>query len=181
MEIRKSTESDRTEIKNIHIKSFGEQKGPVIANLANDLLDDKTAKPLLSLVAIENEKITGHIIFTKVRVSQTTEPVSAQILAPLAVLPNAQNKGVGSKLIKEGLRQLKQSGVYLVFVLGHQDYYPRLGFKPAGTLGYEAPYHIPEKNAGAWMVQELHNGVIGRVKGKIQCSEVLNRPEHWRE
>lgn len=179
--IRKSTESERTEIRNIHINAFGEQEGPVIANLATDLLDDETAKPLLSLVAIENGKITGHIIFTNVKVSQTTEPVSAQILAPLAVLHNAQNKGVGSKLIKKGLRELKQSGVDLVFVLGHPDYYPRLGFKPSGTLGLEAPYHIPEKNSGAWMVQELHSGVIGRVKGKIICSEALSQPEHWRE
>ena len=77
--------------------------------------------------------------------------------------------------------QLKQSGVELVFVLGHPDYYPRSGFTPAGELGYEAPYHIPEEHSGAWMVQELSPGVIGRVKGKVQCSEVLNKPEHWRE
>ena len=181
LEYRKSIESDRTELRNIHIKAFGEQEGPVIANLVNDLFNDQTAKPLLSLVAIENENITGHILFTNAKVSQTTEPVSAQILAPLAVLPSDQNKGIGSKLVKEGLYQLKQSGVDLVFVLGHPDYYPRLGFKPAGALGYEAPYHIPEKNAGAWMVQELHSGVIGSVKGKIKCSEALSQPEYWRE
>ncbi len=134
MEIRKSTESDRPEIRNIHVKAFGEQEGPVVADLANDLLDDKTAKPLLSMVAIENEKIIGHIMFINVKVTQTTEPVSAQILAPLAVLPNEQNKGVGSQLIKEGLQQLKKSDVNLVFVLGHPDYYPRFGFKAAGTL-----------------------------------------------
>ena len=181
MEIRKSTESDRTKIKFVHTKAFGKQKGPEIAKLANDLLDDRTAMPILSLVATEHEKIIGHIIFTKVKVSQTTESVSAQILAPLAILPNDQNKGIGGKLIREGLSQLKQSGVELVFVLGHPDYYPRSGFTPAGALGYEAPYHIPEEHAGAWMVQELRSGVIGRVKGKVQCSEVLNQPEHWRE
>ena len=76
MEIRKSTESDRTEIKIVHTKAFGEQEGPVIAKLANDLLDDRTAMPILSLVATEQEKIIGHIIFTKVIVSQTTESVS---------------------------------------------------------------------------------------------------------
>ncbi len=181
MEIRRSTELDRTEIKNIHIKAFGEQKGPVIADLANDLLDDKTAMPLLSLVAIEHDKIIGHIIFTKVKVTQINEPISAQILAPLAVLPDAQNRGVGGQLIREGLDQLKQSGVELVFVLGHPDYYPRCGFTPAGKLGFEAPYYIPEEHAGAWMVQELSSGVIGRIKGKVKCSDVLNQPEHWRE
>jgi predicted N-acetyltransferase YhbS len=57
LKIRKSTESDKTEIKNIHIKAFGEQKGPEIAYLVNDLIDDKTATPLLSLVAVEDEKL----------------------------------------------------------------------------------------------------------------------------
>lgn len=88
---------------------------------------------------------------------------------------------LGGQLIKEGLSQLKKSGVDLVFVLGHPDYYPRYGFITAGVLGYEAPYPIPEEHADAWMVQELKNGIIGKVTGKIQCSEVLNQPEHWRE
>ncbi|MES9857655.1 MAG: hypothetical protein ABW166_13785 [Sedimenticola sp.] len=77
--------------------------------------------------------------------------------------------------------QLKDSGVELVFVLGHPDYYLRSGFNPAGVLGYEAPYHIPEEHAGAWMVQELCSGIIGKVKGKVQCSDVLSQPQHWRE
>lgn len=181
MEIRKSTESDKTEIGNVHIKAFGEKKGPVIADLVKGLMNDNTAIPLLSLVAVEDNKIIGHILFTKAKVTETTESVSVQILAPLAILPDAQRKGIGSQLIKEGLCQLKKSGVELVFVLGHPDYYPRSGFIPAGALGYEAPYPIPAEYAGAWMVQELGSGVIGRVTGKIQCSEVLHQPEHWRE
>ncbi len=172
---------DKAEINNIHIKAFGEKEGPEIANLVNDLLEDKTAMPLLSIVAVEDDKLLGHILFTKAKIQKTTESVSAQILAPLAVIPEAQNKGVGAQLIKEGLKQLKEANVELVFVLGHPNYYPRSGFKPAGILGYEAPYTIPEEHAGAWMVQELSSGVIGSVKGKVQCSEVLNKPLHWRE
>ncbi len=181
MKIRESCESDSSKIENVHMKAFGMQEGPEIVELVNKLLDDKTAMPILSLVATENEKIIGHILFTKVIITQTTVAVTAQILAPLAVLPSFQAKGVGSKLIQEGLRQLKQSGVELVFVLGHPDYYPRLGFTPAGALGYEASHHVLEKNSGAWMVQELRTGVIGRVKGKVQCSEVLNQPKYWLE
>ena len=180
MKIRKSTELDKSIIKQVHIQAFGEEKGPEIAKLVNDLFNDKTALPLLSLVAVENNKIIGHVLYTKATIAQTTEPVSAQLLAPLAVLPDVQNMGVGAKLIKEGLNELKGSEVELVFVLGHPDYYPRSGFVPAGVLGFEAPYHIPEEHAGAWMVQELRSGVIGRVKGKVQCSEVLNQPQHWR-
>jgi putative acetyltransferase len=181
VQIRKSTESDKTSIFNVHKKAFGEKKGPEIADLVKGLMTDKSAIPILSLVAVEDSKIIGHILYTKARVTGSTGSVSAQILAPLAVLPDDHGKGVGGQLIKEGLNGLKKSGVELVFVLGHPDYYPRSGFIPAGALGYEAPYPIPVENAGAWMVQELSNGVIGRVTGKIQCSEVLNRPEHWRE
>jgi predicted N-acetyltransferase YhbS len=181
LEIRHSSESDRPEIENIHLKAFGEQEGPEIADLVNRLLDDKTAKPILSLVAAENEKIIGHIIFTRVQITQTSEQIAARILAPLAVLPGFQGKGVGSKLIREGLDQLKQSGVALVFVLGHPDYYPRSGFTPAGKLGYHAPYHIAKEHADAWMVQELRPGVIGRIKGKVLCSDSLNHPKYWQE
>jgi predicted N-acetyltransferase YhbS len=181
LKIRESIELDRLEINSIHIKAFGEEKGPEIAGLVNDLFDDKTAEPLLSLVAVEDEKIIGHILFTKSGVMQTDEAVSARILAPLAILPDAQGRGVGGQLIKEGLNQLKLSEVELVFVLGHPEYYPRFGFIPAGAQGYEASYHILEEHAGAWMVQELCPGVIGRVKGKVSCSDVLNQPEHWQE
>lgn len=181
MKIRKSIETDKIEIKNIHTEAFGEKKGPEIAQLVECLFADKTAMPLHSLVAIEDDKLVGHILFSEVKITQTTASVSAQILAPLAILPDYQRKGVGSQLIKDGLKLLKNSGVELVFVLGHPDYYPRSGFIPAGVLGYEAPYHIPEKYSDAWMVQELSPGVIGKVKGKLQCSDALDEPEHWRE
>lgn len=181
MEIRRSNESEKAEIEIIHTKAFGEEKGPEIAELVNGLFDDETAMPLLSLVAVEKGQLVGHILFTKAVFAKTDKPVSIQLLAPLAVLPDVQTKGVGSKLIKEGLNQLKNAGVELVFVLGHPDYYPRCGFTTAGVLGFEAPYPIPDEHAGAWMVQALKDGIIGNVKGKVQCSEVLNQPQHWRE
>jgi hypothetical protein len=52
---------------------------------------------------------------------------------------------------------------------------------PAGVLGFEAPYPIPDEHAGAWMVQALKDGVIGRFKGKVRCAVVLDQPQHWRE
>ncbi len=181
MIVRQSTESDKTDIENIQIKAFGESKGPEIAALVNGLFGDKTALPFLSLVAIENNELIGHILFTKVFVNNAGKSLPAQILAPLAVLPEFQKRGVGSRLIKEGLNQLRAAGVPLVFVLGHPDYYPRSGFKPAGVFGYQAPYPIPEEHAGAWMVQELIPGDIEKGGGKVRCSKVLNQPEHWRE
>lgn len=169
------------EIEKIHTTAFGKEKGPEIAELVNGLFDDKTAEPLLSLVAVKNKNIIGHVLFTKVTVTHTPISVSASLLAPLAVLPEAQAKGIGGLLIKEGLDRLKKSAVDLVFVLGHPDYYPRSGFTPAGKLGFKAPYPIPAKHADAWMVIELSSGILGKAKGTVECSDVLNQPQHWRE
>lgn len=181
MKLRASNISDNDDIRAIHISAFGAEKGPVIADLAIDLLTDATAMPLLSLVAEEKGQLIGHIIFTKASIFPNNESISAQILGPLAVAPDTQNQGVGGKLIQAGLKQLRQTGVDIVFVLGHPDYYPRTGFTPAGANGFEAPYPIPEEHAAAWMVQELKGGLIGQIKGKVRCSEALNQPEHWRE
>jgi putative acetyltransferase len=96
-------------------------------------------------------------------------------------VPDFQKQGIGGKLIEYGLQVLSESMVDLVFVLGHPEYYPRYGFKPAGNLGFDAPYPIPAKNADAWMIQALRPGVIGAFGGKIICAEKLNKPEYWRE
>ena len=181
MEIRVATESDRSEIMNIHRQAFGNAKGPVIAKLVDDLLDDETATPILSLVAVDDDKLVGHILYTKAIITQTKISVSAQILAPLAIHPVAQKRGIGQNLIIEGLEQLRTSGTELVFVLGHPNYYPRCGFAPAGVQGFDAPYPIPEEHSEAWMVQELNGDVLGRINGKVKCSKVLNEPQHWRE
>jgi putative acetyltransferase len=99
----------------------------------------------------------------------------------LDVILKIQKEALGSKLIQEGLELLSKSGVELVFVLGYPDYYSRHQFTPAGIHGLEAPYPIPEKNADAWMVRQLHPGLIGKIKGKVQCANALNKPEYWRE
>jgi len=179
--IRQSTGSELKEILNIHNQAFGKDKGSVIAKLVDDLLKDETAIPILSLVAVEKNKLIGHILFTKALVTKTENSISARILAPLAILPNEQKKGIGVKLINEGLKMLKESGTELVFVLGHPAYYPRCGFIPAGEQGFQAPYHIPEEHAEAWMVQELKDDILKNNSGKIQCSKILNEPQHWRE
>jgi len=99
----------------------------------------------------------------------------------LAIVPDAQKQGIGGKLIEQGLEFLSKSRVDLVFVLGHPEFYPRYGFKPAGRLDFEAPYPIPDEHADAWMVQALKSDVIGAVSGKVGCADALNKPEHWRE
>lgn len=181
MKIRPARESDHAEISCIHMDAFGTEQGPEIVALVNELLDDQTAKPLLSLVAEIEGRLVGHILFTVAKLHSEGNDVSVRLLAPLAVATNFQGIGVGGALIKEGLKQLAAQGVDLVFVLGHPGYYPRSGFQPAGVLGFDAPYPIPLEHADAWMVQELRAGVIDSVKGTVQCAEVLNQPQHWQE
>jgi predicted N-acetyltransferase YhbS len=182
LKIRQSTESDRIAIYGIHNSAFGQQQGREIVELVNDLLDDETAKPLLSLVAEIDGKLVGHILFTVARLQTgNQEEVSIRILAPLAVSADYQGEGIGGLLIEKGLKELAKSGVDLVFVLGHPGYYPKFGFQTAGLLGFQAPYPIPPQHADAWMVQELKAGVIGSVDGRLQCSKILNQPQHWRE
>lgn len=177
MLIRKSQEDERKIIFEVEKVAFGEDE---VAVLADELMEDKTAFPLVSLLAFEGDQPIGHILFTKAAIS-TNESLSTYILAPLAVIPEYQRKGIGGCLIEEGLKILKDMTVDLVFVLGHPEYYPRHGFNPAGQLGFSAPYPIPDKNADAWMVQALRPDIIGNCKGQVICSEKLDRPEHWRE
>ena len=172
-------------VQNLHQLAFGvadsKEKGVVIGELVKSLLADPTAEPRCSLVAVEQVMVVGHVLFTKVHIEGATTNVAAQILAPLAVHPDFQAKGVGEKMIMAGLDALRKSKTQLVFVLGHRGYYPRCGFTPAGVCGFEAPYPIPAEHASAWMVQELIPGTIGTIKGKIRCAETLHQPEHWRE
>jgi predicted N-acetyltransferase YhbS len=123
----------------------------------------------------------GHVLFTRAVVSGAEAGITASNLAPLAVIPEFQGRGLGGELIRNGLRQLAEMDTDLVFVLGHPGYYRRFGFRPAGALGLIAPYPIPPQHADAWMVQELKEGTVGTVEGRIICANSLNKPEYWVE
>jgi putative acetyltransferase len=179
--IRPATELDQDGIDRVYLDAFGESQGREIVSLVHGLLADETAEPHLSLVAVENGALVGHVLFTRVTVEPGGRDVAARILAPLAVAPQRQGRGVGTALIREGLGRSSASGADLVFVLGHPDYYPRYGFRPASALGLDAPYPIPAAHADAWMVQELRPGVLGAVQGTVRCASALDEPRHWRE
>jgi len=179
--VRKAEERDREGIEDLVTASFGPAEGVEIERLIADLVADTSAQPVVSLVATTDDRVIGHILFSRARVETEGPELSASILAPLAVHPELQGKGIGSQLVTEGLGQLAEAGVDLVFVLGHPDYYPRHGFAEAGVRGFEAPYPIAAKNAGAWMVQELRPGILGAVQGTVRCADALHDPRYWRE
>lgn len=180
MLIRETQIGDSGEIMDVEKSAFGYDKE---AHLVAELLSDPSAKPLLSLLAFHDNKAIGHILFTKVRFEGQDFPQPLMhILAPLAVRPDYQRQGIGGMLIASGLKMLKESGSELVFVLGHEEYYPRHGFIPdAGSLGFSAPFPIPEEHAACWMVQALGSKGLDAGKGQILCADTLHKPEHWRE
>jgi putative acetyltransferase len=177
MMIREATESDLNTVLSVERAAF---RRDAEANLTGDLLADPTAKPLLSLLAIKDGQPVGHILFTKATI--TTAPhIKASILAPLAVIPEYQRQGIGKSLSKKGLELQAQTGIELVFVLGHIEYYPKLGFTPALKFGLEPTYPIPTEVADAWMVQALRPKILGTTSGKVMGCDAMNRPENWRE
>jgi putative acetyltransferase len=178
MYIRETNDADLSDILSVERAAFDSGKE---VELTRDLLADPTAKPFLSLMAFIDGQPAGHILFTAAHLLDSSREVVVSFLAPLAVVPKFQKRGVGGSLIKNGLERLSKSGVDLVFVVGHPEYYPRHGFTPAAKLGFETPYPIPAEHADAWMVRALHPDVIGSVSGKVICCDALNKPELWQE
>jgi putative acetyltransferase len=176
--IREAAEGDLDAVLDVERRAFG---GNAEAELVRRLLSDPSAEPRLSLLAIEDGRAVGHILFTAVKLHGATKPVTASILAPMAVIPERQGRGIGGALIRDGLKRLKEAGTDLVFVLGWPDYYPRHGFEPAGRHGLDAPYPIAPENADAWMVRALRGGVLGAVTGTVVCADALDKEEYWVE
>jgi predicted N-acetyltransferase YhbS len=89
-------------------------------------------------------------------------------LAPVSVVPEHQNKGIGSALISESLKIAKEIGFKSVIVLGHDKYYPRFGFKPASTWGIKAPFDVPDE---FFMALELGDGALEDISGTVVYSK----------
>ncbi len=120
--------------------------------------------PELSLVAESNNEIIGHIMLTKLFIENENEIYESLALAPVSVLPEYQNKGIGSKLINQSLKIAKELGYKSVIVLGHDKYYPRFGFKRASIWGIKAPFDVPDE---AFMALELEAGSLDSVTGRV--------------
>ncbi|MDR2982682.1 MAG: N-acetyltransferase [Puniceicoccales bacterium] len=178
--IREGTSGDTADILEIHHQAFNGRTD--VVDLTRDLLVDPSTSPMLSLLAIHDNKPAGHILFSNASIAGFPDNPLLHILAPLAIKPEYQRKQIGGLLIKEGLARLRAMGSKAVFVLGHPSYYPKSGFIPdAGKLGFPAPYPIPAKDADAWMVQFLVEDHSSIPRGKVICAKALDEPQHWRE
>ena len=98
-------------------------------------------KAIISLVAVSGDDVLGHILFSPV---STTPPGEAEGigLAPVAVRPDQQSRGIGSQLIREGLRLCREQAFDYCVVLGAPKYYHRFGFQKASSFGMRNEYRV---------------------------------------
>lgn len=135
------------------------------ALMVEEIRKNKEYIPELSLVAETEGRLIGHILFTPNKIISESSVFNSLTLAPVSVLPEFQNQGIGSKLIREGHRIAKTLGFTSCFVLGHADYYPRFGYHPAAKWGIPPPHGAPSE---AFMAVELVPGALTGVSGTMK-------------
>jgi putative acetyltransferase len=156
--IREESTADFAAISHVNRLAFG---GDDEARLVDRLRAEGFAR--ISLVAEHDTHVVGHLLFSDLAIVTASGSLDALALAPMAVLPDYQSRGIGSALVRRGLELCRSRGHAIVIVLGHRDYYPRFGFSPELAQPLESPY------AGAsFMALELTPGALTGVAGRVE-------------
>jgi putative acetyltransferase len=121
------------------------------------------ASPIVSLVADDRGIVRGHIMFSPVTVSERPD-LRIMGLAPMAVMHSYQRRGIGSALVRAGLDACRAMRIEAVVVLGHPEYYPRFGFRPASRFGLSCEYDVPDE---AFMAIELEHAALEGQPGRV--------------
>jgi len=133
--IREEGPDDIAAVREVNRRAFGQEQE---SNIVDALRANGGA--LLSLVAIMDDRIVGHIIYSPVSVS---DMVNGTALGPMAVLPEHQRQGIGTRLVEAGNQKIKDAGHPFIIVVGHAEYYPRFGFRPASEYGVKCEWDVP--------------------------------------
>jgi len=158
MKIRIEKPEDKQAIYAVNMAAF---RTSAEAELVDTLRDEPI--PTISLVADIDDKIVGHIFFSPVSLNK--QPTLRIIgLAPMAVLPDYQNQGIGSALVPAGLDACKKAGYQAAVVLGHPEFYPRFGFLPSIHFGIDSEYDVPPE---VFMMLELEEHALRNTSGRI--------------
>lgn len=130
---------------------------------------------LLSLVAAVENRVVGHILYSPVRLGSGPNELHGAALAPMAVLPQFQRHGIGSQLVAEGTRQLREANYPFIVVLGHPAYYPRFGFVPASRYGVRCQWQVADD---AFMLLPLNpswvSGMFGLARYRDEFAAVAS-------
>jgi len=126
----------------------------------------------LSLVAMSDHQIIGHILLTKIVIANEGARYDSLALAPVSVLPEYQGKGVGSKLINQAHQKAKSLGFKSIVLLGDPNYYSRFGYEPAHTFGISLPFDVPLEYC---MAIELEDGALDDVNGEVIYPEEFSK------
>jgi putative acetyltransferase len=157
MLIRRETEADWQAIDHVNRQAFG---GEYEVALVRRLRDDGLVAA--SLVAEQDGAVTGHLMLSWLTVRVEGRPPRAVALAPVAVLPERQRQGIGTRMVETSIETARQRGVEAVIVLGHPAYYPRFGFSAAAAQQLASPF-----SGSAFMALELVPGALAGKKGSV--------------
>jgi putative acetyltransferase len=169
IEIRESLPTDVTSIEELYPKAFPDED---LLSLVRDLLGEDST--VLSLVAIADQTVVGHAIFTTCTIAGRIDKVA--LLGPLAVAPAWHRQGIGSAIVGAGFRWLENAGRSQVFVLGDPAYYRRFGFEPDDDV--TPPYPLPEEWHGAWQSLRL-SGNERPLHGTLSVPQPWRQPALW--
>jgi len=165
--VRRELPEDVASIREVNKQAFGQDdEAAIVEKLRN------RGALLISLVALRNGQLVGHIAFSTVVIEAASLSFEAVALAPMAVLPSYQRQGIGSQLVRAGLKECRHIGHDMVVVLGHPTFYPRFGFVSAMAKGINCEFDVPEE---AWMLAELRAGALAGRAGTVKFqSEFLD-------
>lgn len=167
--VRPETVADYPAVRDVVNQAFAnDDEGE--ADLIEALRAEPSHTPEVSLVAVLDGTIVGHIIFSEARIETDAGVIAAKALGPLAVHPDVQQRGVGSQLVKEGLEACRRLGYRVSVVIGHSSYYPRFGFTRGRPLGIEMVLGRREESR---MVMALEPGALDGVRGTVYFSPVF--------
>lgn len=174
IKIRQEQQADFSQTENVIKRAFAdvEISDKNEHELVARLRKSEAFIPPLSLVAVhqDTQNIIGHILLTKIKIKNDRSFVKSLALAPVSVLPEYQNKGIGKTLIVEALQKAKELGCQSIVVLGHPDYYPKFGFKPSSKWGIQPPFDVTKEY---FMALELQEGALENVEGIVEYSSAF--------